>query len=150
MAPVRLFHHLAGRGRRVTKQRQAVLRVLHHTNSHPDASWIYQEVRSEIPQISLGTVYRTLKLLCDAGLIRELPYGDNHSRYDGNVMPHGHISCQLCGRVVDVPLLNQQELEIRAARESGFTVSTVRLEFEGVCPDCQTTSMLQAAQEERM
>ena len=122
--------------RRMTRQRREILDLLRTCDCHPDAYWIYEKVRQRIPQISLGTVYRALSFLSESGLIRELPYGDRHSHYDGNVHPHGHVVCQECGRIVDVPLSGVEELQGRAEEASGFRISDVRLEFAGLCPEC--------------
>lgn len=128
---------LGHRGRRMTKQRQAILAVLRGTDCHPDASWIHEEVRRQISSVSLGTVYRSLKVLCELNLVRELTYGDRHSRYDGNVSMHGHVTCVRCGRVGDVTAPQNGELSRSAEQESGFSIVALRLEFEGICPDCE-------------
>lgn len=127
---------LSHQGRRMTKQRQAVLDVLRATDCHPDAYWVYEQVRRRIPNISLGTVYRSLGILCELNLVRELAYGDRHSRYDGNTSRHGHITCVRCRRIADVSVPLNGDLSQSAEAESGFTVESVRIEFEGICPEC--------------
>lgn len=131
---------LAEKGFRLTKQRQAVLEVLQETKSHPDANWIYQEVRKIIPEVSLGTIYRTLGILREAGLILELDYGSSLSRYNGNVAHHYHVTCTKCGRITDIDLLALTELERQAKGETDFAITGHRLEFYGLCPDCQEQS----------
>ena len=69
---------------RMTEQRKLILNILRSTKSHPTADWIYQEARKEIPNISLGTVYRNLKILVQAGEILEMDFGSGYSRYDSN------------------------------------------------------------------
>jgi Fur family peroxide stress response transcriptional regulator len=127
---------LSHQGRRMTRQRQTVLDVLRGTDCHPDAYWVYEEVRRRIPNVSLGTVYRSLKVLGELNLVRELTYGDRHSRYDGNTSRHGHVTCIRCHRIVDVSLPQNGDLNRRAEAESGFTIESVRIEFEGICPEC--------------
>ena len=73
---------------RKTKQRGAILRVLRNTDTHPTADWVYQEVRKEMPHVSLGTIYRNLKTLVEMGEVQELCYGSSYTRFDGN--PHRH------------------------------------------------------------
>ena len=73
---------------RMTKQRKLILDVLRSTKSHPTADWIYEKVRQEIPNISLGTIYRNLNILRDMGEIMELDYGSKYSRFDGNAENH--------------------------------------------------------------
>ncbi len=128
---------LSHQGRRMTKQRQAILEVLRSTDCHPDAYWIYEEVRRQIPNVSQGTIYRSLRVLCELGLVRELTYGDRHSRYDGNISKHGHVTCIRCGRIADVTVPQNGELSRSAEQESGFKIKALRLEFEGICPDCE-------------
>jgi len=128
---------LKNRGYRITRQRQLVLEVLRSTNTHPDAQWIYQRVRRRMPKVSLGTIYRTLGVLKETGLIQELSYGPSFSRYDGNPENHYHIGCIRCGKVsdVDLPLLKTLEKRIKPMEE--FKVIGHRLEFSGICGDCQ-------------
>jgi len=130
---------LAEKGYRLTKQRQVVLEVLRGTQSHPNADWIYQEVRKRMPNVSLGTIYRTLNVLKDAGLIQELNYGSSSRRYDGKVTSHYHITCIKCGRVMDIDLPPFVELEHRAEAVTGFKVTGHRLEFYGICPECYSS-----------
>lgn len=124
-------------GYRLTKQRLAVLRALQGTKSHPDANWIYEKVRKEIPHISLGTIYRTLGVLKETGLLRELDYGSSLSHYDANAENHVHIVCTNCGRIADLELPLGNELEMQAQGATDFAVNDYRLEFYGLCPDCR-------------
>jgi Fur family peroxide stress response transcriptional regulator len=124
------------KGRRMTKQRRAILKALRDTQSHPDAYWIYDNVRQQIPNISLGTIYRSLKVLCEMGFVQELTYGDQHSRYDGNVSNHGHATCILCGRIADVNMPLNGDASRYAECETGFEITALRVEFQGICPAC--------------
>lgn len=87
---------------RNTAQRREILNVLKNTTLHPTAEWIYEEVRKVRPDISLGTVYRNLKVLRDQGKILELHDGIK-SRYDGTIDPHAHFICDTCGGIKDLP-----------------------------------------------
>ena len=148
MSRERIGIELRNQGRRLTKQRLAILNVLRSTTSHPDAYWIYEQVRHDIPNVSLGTIYRSLNVLRDLGLIKELTYGDQHSRYDADVSNHGHVTCLRCGRIVDVPVLQRDgNLSRSAEEESGFQIKNVRLEFEGICPACQASALHQQERE---
>jgi len=128
------------KGYRLTKQRLAVLKALQSTKSHPHANWIYEKVRKEIPHISLGTIYRTLGILKEAGLLRELDYGSSLSRYDANTENHAHIVCTNCRRIDDLELPLGNELERQAKGATDFAVSDHRLEFYGLCPHCRPSS----------
>ena len=123
---------------RNSKQKEAILRVLKGMTSHPTADWIYEQVRKEIPNISLGTVYRNLRLLQQEGKISELDLASTLSRFDGNVQNHCHFRCERCGRIFDVDEPVDKESDERLARKTGFKVSYHRLEFRGLCKDCQS------------
>jgi Fe2+ or Zn2+ uptake regulation protein len=123
--------------RRLTPQRRAVLEALQRAPLHPDACWVYDEVRRHLPNISLGTVYRSLAVLRDATLIRELPQASGPTRYDANIEAHQHIVCSQCGRVADVEVGDLSELRELVARSAGFAeVVGERLEFYGRCSEC--------------
>ncbi len=123
---------------RISKQKEAILRVLKETTSHPSATQIYEQLRMEIPNISLGTVYRNLKLSQQAGKILELDLAGTLSRFDGNVQNHHHFRCERCGHVFDVDEAVDRESNERVARKTGFKVYYHRLEFYGLCKDCQS------------
>ncbi len=120
-----------------TKQKEAILRVLRSTTSHPTADWVYDEVRKEIPNISLGTVYRNLKLLRQSGEILGIDFSSTFSRFDGSPDNHYHFRCEKCGRVFDVDEPVNKELDGRIAQKTGFKISHHRLEFRGLCKECQ-------------
>ena len=128
------------KGYRLTKQRLAVLRALQSTKSHPDANWIYEKVRKEIPHVSLGTIYRPLGILKEAGLLREIAYGSSLSHYAANTENHPHIVCTNCGRIDDLPLSLPYKLEEQASKATDFLITDRRLEFYGLCPDCRPSS----------
>ena len=126
---------------RGSKQRKAILRVLGSGTSHPTAKWIYTEVRKEIPNVSLGTVYRNLRSLKERGEILELYLGGTFSRFDGNSTDHYHFRCERCGRVFDVDEPVNKEIDVRVAQKTGFKVLSHHLEFRGICADCQKGNM---------
>jgi len=131
---------LAASGYRLTPQRMAVMEAIRSTDRHPDAHWIYQAVREKLPQTSLGTVYRTLKVLEEAGMLRALHYSGTPTRYDACVTPHYHVLCRSCGRVADIDLALGFELERQIAAWTDFCITDHRLEFFGLCPECQNPS----------
>ncbi|MFO7818606.1 MAG: transcriptional repressor [Halanaerobacter sp.] len=123
--------------RRMTKQRKKILEVLRETDCHPTADWIYEEVKEEIPNISLGTVYRNLNVLEEMGKIMELNYGSDHSRFDGIPENHYHFRCVECGKVRDLDLDVKVELEEKAEGEIDGEVNFHRTEFFGYCDECK-------------
>jgi len=127
---------LKEKGVRLTPQRQAILEFLKSVRTHPTAEEVYVHIRSKFPGISLGTIYNTLNMLREKGLIQELSYGDLCSRFDGNARQHYHIACERCGKVVDYNRPVLDGLEKEAAQASGFVINSHRLELYGVCGDC--------------
>jgi len=124
---------------RKSKQRDAILRVLMNTTSHPTAEWLYEEVKKEIPNISLGTIYRNLRVMKEQGEILELEQTGTYRRFDGNSANHYHFRCEECGRVFDIDEPVVSGIDERVERNTGFKVSHHRLEFRGVCRDCLNT-----------
>ena len=121
---------------RMTKQRQMILDVLQKTKAHPTADWIYEQVRQVVPRISLGTVYRNLRVLKEMGTIQELNYGSTYSLFDGNPALHYHFVCQDCGKVMDIdlPLLKDYEQQVAGLMDA--QVNFHRMEFYGSCNGC--------------
>lgn len=128
---------LRSNGVRLTPQRQWILRYLKDTHSHPTAEQVHQEVSKALGGISLATVYNTLHTLTKMGVIRELSYGDGSSRFDGNETEHAHLVCESCGTVEDVDSPNFLELVPESVMKSGFKVNSYRLEYYGLCKECQ-------------
>lgn len=122
--------------RRMTRQKQAILEYLRSVTSHPNAAALYEEMRKRMPNISLGTIYRTLGVLHEEGLIQELPYEDC-SRYDGRTDRHYHISCLSCGRVSDAEVGPELGDLTNLAQAPQFQVVGHRLEFLGYCSQCR-------------
>jgi Fur family ferric uptake transcriptional regulator len=122
---------------RHTRQREVVLEVVRATMEHPTAEWVYRRARRRIRRISLGTVYRNLKQLAGAGLIREIQAGGQALRFDGNVGPHHHVRCVGCGRVNDLVVPLDTRREQAAARAMDFQVLGHHVEVQGLCPACR-------------
>lgn len=95
----------------MSKQREAVLAAVRESCSHPDADTICATVRADIPNISLGTVYRNLGKLAEEGIIRRISVPSGADRFDKTIRPHGHTVCPLCGDVSDLPTEITQALE---------------------------------------
>src|SRR4030042_4966274 len=122
---------------RGAKQRETILRVVMDSKDHPRADWVYDQVRREITNISMGTVYRNLKLLAEAGEIRELEIPGSPSRFDGSTSHHHHLVCEKCGRIFDLDEAIDLNMETRIAQKTGFKVKRQYLKFIGLCSDCQ-------------
>jgi Fur family ferric uptake transcriptional regulator len=134
---------------RNTRQREVVLDAVRSTMEHPTADWVYRRARRRIPRISLGTVYRNLRQLAEAGVIREIhaggplfesSKGKGAVRFDGNTGPHHHVRCVRCGRVNDLAVELDARRERAAARALDFEVLGHHVEVQGVCRDCRPHS----------
>ncbi|MGB2822467.1 MAG: transcriptional repressor [Phycisphaerae bacterium] len=121
---------------RMTRQRRVIMEKFRTPGRHLTAADVYASVRGEVPNISLGTVYRNLEVLSQAGLIRKLYLGGGQRQYDGGLHRHYHIRCVRCGEVSDVSADLLPDLD-KAARGCGFEVLGHQLRFEGVCRACQ-------------
>lgn len=130
-------------GVRITPQRHAVLEYLLMSMTHPTADDIYKALESKFPNMSVATVYNNLRILGEIGLVRELTYGDDSSRYDSNMNDHYHIVCEDCGKVVDFHYPKLDEIESLAERVSGFEISEHRLELYGKCKGCKKEKSMQ-------
>lgn len=119
-----------------SKQRNAILDYLHSTTSHPTADTVYENVRKTIPNISLGTVYRNLNLLADAGEILRLTCGGSSDRYDGCTKPHYHFLCRECGGVSDLEMDSLAHIDVIAGAGYQGKVEGHVAYFYGVCPAC--------------
>ncbi|MBE5039050.1 Fur family transcriptional regulator [Ructibacterium gallinarum] len=119
-----------------SKQRSAILLLLQNTKRHPTADWIYAEVRKELPNISLGTVYRNLAYLTEQGLIQRLDVGEGMDRFDGNVAPHYHLFCEHCKRLLDLDLPYNAELNKKAGTAYSGRILWHSLVFHGICHIC--------------
>ena len=122
---------------RMTSQRRVILEELRSVRTHPTADEIYSLVRVRMPHISLGTVYRNLELLSETGEILKLDTFGGVRRYDGFTHPHMHVRCLQCGRVADVEAGETDIPRPESARAEGFSISSVRVEFDGICDCCR-------------
>jgi len=130
-----LRRDFAGRGLRLTAPRRLILSTVRSTESHPTAEWVHAEVRRRLPRVSLGTVYRNLRLLAAEGLLAEVHQGGS-LRFDGRIDRHHHFTCARCRRIVDLTEPMDCRLDSRVAARTGFQISHHRIEFYGLCAGC--------------
>lgn len=119
-----------------SKQRTAMLELIKSTKSHPDASWLYDKMRAQFPNISLGTVYRNLSVLTGTGDIVSVCTADGTEHYDGDTSEHCHFICRVCHGVSDIALEGAADLN-KLAEKSGVSVEKHSLIFYGVCKRCR-------------
>lgn len=123
-------------GIKITHQRIEIFQEVAESNEHPDAERIYQGVRERMPTVSLDTVYRTLWLLNDLGLITTLGPSQARARFDANLNRHHHFLCTECGLTRDIYNQEYDDLEIPEAIHSLGQAVTTHVEIRGTCLDC--------------
>ncbi|MDO4554680.1 MAG: transcriptional repressor [Lachnospiraceae bacterium] len=119
-----------------SRQREAILTNLMNRCDHPTADMIYIDIRKEIPNISLGTVYRNLSLLADKGDILRITTNGKAERFDGKTNDHYHFICQNCGEVTDLPLEHMEDVNQAAQKVFGGKITGHETIFHGICSDC--------------
>ncbi len=128
-------------GYKLTPQRRAVIQVITSAQDHLTPATIYEKIRQVYPGIGLVTIYRTLEMLTELGLICELHAGGNCRSYTiSTPQHHHHLICSNCGIVIDFTGHYLNELEQSLSKESGFRIDGHLLEFVGLCRDCQETT----------
>ena len=138
-----LKQKLAERQHKMTPQRQTVLQIfLDHPGEHLSAEDVHDILREKKAEIGLATVYRSLELLSDLGILQKMEFGDGCSRYEGNATDpnrhhHHHLICTKCGKVeeFDEDLLDDLERDIE--QKIGFHTLDHQVKFFGVCKECQ-------------
>lgn len=120
---------------RYSRQRETILKAVRENLIHPNAEEIYSIVRGEDPSISLGTVYRNLNLLSEAGEIRKIPMVSGGDRYDGNISAHHHIICGKCANVMDYDY-DFKDLGMSVQAQTGMNCRKISVTLEGICRDC--------------
>ena len=124
-------------GKRITPQRQLVLRVLAGVDGHLDAQEIYERGRRKDSRLSLSTVYRTLSALKETGAVRELHLeGDQHHYEMDKKKEHSHLVCLGCGRIIEVDSAAFEQAAAAACKDHGFQVTTAQVELTGYCARC--------------
>lgn len=120
----------------LTKQRQAVLRVIRESDEHLTANEVFDDARRLLPGISFATVYNSLRYLRNEGLISEVRFGTDATRFDRKLTRHDHALCNNCGKLVDLELSIPVELIEEASALSKFQAESIELTLRGLCPEC--------------
>jgi len=115
-----------------------MLELLGQTETHPTADWLYQTLKREFPNLSVGNVYRNLNILVEQKRIQKLPFGSTHDRYEVIKNPHYHLVCETCGGVQDFEMSHYKRINQEAQKISGFNISRHRIDFFGTCEKCQS------------
>ena len=125
------------RATRYSKKREAILTAIRGTRCHPSAEWVYQSLKPEHPDLSLGTVYRNLIFFQQRGEIQSVGVVKGQERFDGETRPHSHFICNSCGAVSDLEGIQVDTgMDQTVSRQYGFAVERHELTFYGRCPAC--------------
>ena len=129
-----LKQELIDAGIRPSVQRLAIFEYVRKSCQHPTADVVYEALRDELGSLSLTTVYNTLKLFVDAGLISMLTIDDTFRCFDGNRCCHAHFRCNDCGKIVDLQM--KKDFLSLVEGIDGYEVTDAQLYLKGVCTDC--------------
>lgn len=141
--PLELTSAFRSGGLKVTPQRQLLFRLLHENRTHPTAEALFTVASSEMPGISLRTVYQTLTDLASMGELRLIDVGSGATRFDPNVDEHHHVVCESCGDVRDVYVSGSSDLNVEGL--DGFSVETTAILFHGSCATCREAGKVSRA-----
>lgn len=125
---------------RKSRQRDTILRCVQSHDDHPTADIIYREVKKEIPNISLGTIYRNLALLVHLGKIQKVNINDSAERFDCNLVSHSHLICKDCGKIIDIPKDMEPEINLESLSNFHGIIDEHTITFFGHCPNCISKS----------
>jgi len=133
------MEYLAGQGLKSTQQRDEILKIFVGAGRHLSAEELYALVKKSYPGIGYATVYRTLKLLAEAGLAEERRFEDGFTRYEYRATNghHDHLICTKCGSIIEFENARIEELQQDVARKNKFLVQNHKLELYGLCAVCQ-------------
>ena len=137
-AKQKFMEFLGGKNLRITSQRQAIIETVFNTEEHFTAEQLLEWSRKKDKSVSRATVYRTLPLLTESGLVREMDFGKDHKFYDPNYAHHpnhNHIICQDCEKIVEFDSEKIEKLEDEISHRLGFSVKTHRLQITGSCDE---------------
>ena len=127
---------LRSKGFKVTPQRLAIYNALCNTKSHPNAEMIFNKLQPYYPTMSLATIYKTVDILHEIGLINILNIGEDSFRYDARIDSHAHVCCTQCGRIEDASV-NLDECCRDVAKATAYDLQRYQLYFYGLCSECQ-------------
>jgi Fe2+ or Zn2+ uptake regulation protein len=133
-----LQENLRAAGRRMTSQRRLILQVLDESNGHLDVDALYERIKARDPHVSLATVYRTLAVLREFGLVERHHLGEDHGHYEAvREVPHYHFTCRRCGQVIEFDSSSIGQIERDLSEREGVCVTETDLHVSGYCARCK-------------
>jgi Fur family peroxide stress response transcriptional regulator len=135
-----IIETLRKKGYKATPQRIAICRFALRSRDHPTVQRIYDEARKVHPTVSLATVYKTLQILTEHGLIQELDFPQSQAKFDSYVEPHINLVCLRCGNIQDLDDDAAREIVERMTAKAGFERTGQRLDIYGICKACRNST----------
>ncbi len=122
-------------GNIISMPRMTILRYVLNNKTHHTAESIYEALKSEYPNISIATIYNTMKLFAEKGIVKQLMIDEGKVYYDSNTYPHYHFKCKICGKIYDVEIPACSELN-NMKEIDGHQIDEAHIYFYGICKDC--------------
>ena len=121
----------------MTVQRRIILEAVAALSGHPTAEMVLDAIRVGHPEISRATVYRTLEMLVELGLVRKVLHAGNSIRYDSNMDRHHHLICKKCDKLIDLEDPGLDRVPIPSVERLGFRIDDFTIQFQGICAECR-------------
>ncbi len=133
------MEYIASRGLKFTPQRRLIAETLFAGSGHLSSEELYHKLRELDSSIGQATVYRTLKLLCESGLAKEVNFGDGIARFEPrhDNTHHDHLICEKCGKTQEILDENIEKLQVEVAAKYGYTLTSHKMYLYGLCQDCR-------------
>lgn len=128
--------------KKYSKQRELMIENLRHRKDHPTAEKLFIDLKKQMPELGIATVYRNLTELCEEKVITKIKAKNGPDRYDGNQKPHIHFECSNCGKITDIYLTQEQEKQIDTITKKVLEAEDAKIEcadlhIEGLCKKCK-------------
>ena len=128
--------------KKYSKQRELILNSLRNRKDHPTAEKLYLDLKNEMPELGIATVYRNLSDLCEEGKIIRIKTASSQDKFDGNTMPHIHFECKECGDIIDIVLFENQVKQLDNdlkifAKQINAEVEDSEITITGLCKKCK-------------
>jgi len=131
--------YLRSKNLRLTDQRRVIVKAFFRKKGHVSAEELYRYIHKTTPSIGFATVYRTLKILAEAGLASGKNFGDGYVRFECchvSKEHHDHLVCNRCGKIVEFVNSHIEKMQESVAKEHGFTIQDHTLDIYGICREC--------------
>lgn len=124
-----------------SKQRELILNAVRDNTVHPTADYIYDYLKKDNPNLSLGTVYRNLSQLVNHGFIQKVSIPGFPDRFDGNISEHNHMICEICGNIQDIQCDTLRNIPIVISDELDLEITSCNVILQGICKNCKNKKM---------